>query len=197
MGSLRACEAISGGGWNPCNLRNLRICHLIPIGYHILMRSHRKALVSSVLLAGLVLGTCLPSFAVGVTFRGGMVGGDRMAGLSFGVDYLHEQRDRRPVVFSLDEVVNVVGIFDIFAESPPPVGSYTALIVSTPPSARSPVFFGGGAVLLNRRDAGANVQPAARLTFSTGFHRLLLAQLRITAAPKLGVVGEISTGIGF
>jgi len=153
--------------------------------------------------AGFLLSTCmlvgfsLPAFSDSLVVRGGVLGGEGLVGVSAGVDYVHAQKGLKPIVVSLDEGVNVEGIFAWDSEPTPTADEFTSLVVSRPVAAGSRVLFGAGLVSVRRRDQGRFTQPALRLTFTSGLNRLLVGQFRLTDVAALGLVADVCLGIGF
>jgi hypothetical protein len=93
--------------------------------------------------ACMLLGFSLPAFSDSLVVRGGVLGGEGLVGVSAGVDYVHAQKGLKPVVVSLDEGVNVEGIFAWDSEPTPAIEVRAAGGVSRGVAAGCMNFFRG------------------------------------------------------
>lgn len=146
------------------------------------------------LVACFVLGLGFPAFSNSLVMRGGVAGGEGLVGMCVGVDYVH---GGQAVVVSLDWAVNVEGIFNWNEETTQDADRLTALAASWPISRRLPLFLGAGLASVTRANDSRLTQPVLRLTLTSGFNRLVVTQIRLTAAASLGVVADVSLGVGF
>jgi len=154
-----------------------------------------------ILLAVWVLVGCsLPALADRVVVRAGMVGGDHFGGMAGGVDYVREERGGRLVMVSLDQSVDLRGIFDWSGTQGGEVHVLTLLAFSRSVAGRSMLLGGGLASVGRLRLLGEEsevVQPLVRLCFTTSPRGLLVAQAQVTAVAGAGTYAGLFLGVGF
>lgn len=154
-------------------------------------------LVAAALAAWLLAGSGLPAFSDNVVLRSGLVGGEGMLGMLFGADYVHTQAGHMPIIVSLDEGVNLNALFAWGTDTTGDTDEFTSLLVSHPVAAGSPVLIGAGLIRASRWEQNKLTQPALRLTLTTNPSKLLVGQVRLTSVAALGVITDLSLGIGF
>lgn len=158
----------------------------------------RGGIVAAIALAvGLLGGSGPPACGDHFLVRGGTVVGHRFGGFSTGADYLHEQKGRQAVLLSFDWAVNIVPIFSWGSDIAAEVSELTALVVSRPVREGSLLLVGLGGVSAGKLGEGRITRPLLRLTLTSGLGKVVVGQIRASAAPSLGVLTDLSLGVGF